>query len=68
MDSQATTEGLFIDLISDAWRSDTLPKEDIPVPAYELPDPEADSGDVTLTLKEQEEKWSDIALFRLSEL
>lgn len=67
MDSQVSTEGYFADLIDDAWRSDTLPEDDIAVPVWELSDPEADTGDIHLTLKEQEQKWSDIMLSSLSE-
>lgn len=55
------------DLIDDTWRSETLPQEEIDFPFYELPDPEADNGDVNLTLKEQEQKWTDIALSSLNE-
>lgn len=67
MDSQVQIEGHLIDLVDDAWRADKLPEDDINVPVHELPDPEADSADINLTLKEQEQKWSDIALSSLSE-
>lgn len=67
MDSQVQIEGHFIDLVDDAWRADKLPEDDISVPLHELPDPEADTGDINLTLKEQEQKWTDIALSTLSE-
>lgn len=67
MDSQIQIEGYLIDLVDDDWRIDTLPKDDIDVPSHELADPEADTGDIHLTLKEQEQKWSDIALTALSE-
>ncbi|XP_072377337.1 anaphase-promoting complex subunit 13 [Diabrotica undecimpunctata] len=67
MDSQVSIEGYYVDLIDDAWRSETLPEDDIAVPTWELADPEADSGDIHLTLKEQEQKWSDIMLSHLSE-
>lgn len=67
MDSTVQIEGHFVDLIDDKWRSDKLPEDDINVPTYELSDPEADSGDINLTLKEQEQKWTDIALNTLSE-
>ncbi|KAK9711652.1 Apc13p protein [Popillia japonica] len=68
MDSQVTIEGYLVDLVDDDWRADKLPEDDITVPLYELPDPEADSGDVNLTLKEQEQLWTDIALPSLNEL
>lgn len=67
MDSVVSIEGRFVDLVDDFWRADKLPKDEITVPAYELSDPEADSGDVHLTLKEQEQKWTDILLNVLSE-
>lgn len=67
MDSQVSTDGYLLDLVDDAWREEVLPNDDISVPTNELPDPEADTGDVHLTLKEQEQKWSDIALGILSE-
>ncbi|XP_019865955.1 anaphase-promoting complex subunit 13 [Aethina tumida] len=67
MDSVVAIEGYYVDLITDQWRGDKLPEDDINVPAYELADPEADSGDIHLTLKEQEQKWSDILLSALSE-
>lgn len=68
MDSQVTIEGYLVDLIDEDWKSDKLPNDDIEVPVHELPDPEADSGDVNLTLKEQDQRWTDIALASLSEL
>lgn len=67
MDSQATIEGRKLDIVDDAWREDRLPNDDINVPPAELPDPEADNGDSHMTLKEQEQKWTDIALGILSE-
>ncbi|KAF2879561.1 hypothetical protein ILUMI_26610 [Ignelater luminosus] len=67
MDSQVSMDGFLVDLVDDNWRADTLPQDDIDVPTYELPDPEADNGDVNLTLKEQEQKWTDIALSTISE-
>lgn len=67
MDSQVQIEGYLVDLIDDTWRADKLPEDDINVPSHELPDPEADTGDIHLTLKEQEQKWTDIALTTLSE-
>ncbi|KAK5647285.1 hypothetical protein RI129_002177 [Pyrocoelia pectoralis] len=67
MDSQVTIEGYLVDLVDDTWRSDVLPQEEIDAPLHELPDPEADNGDINLTLKEQEQKWTDIALNSLNE-
>ncbi|KOB67840.1 Uncharacterized protein OBRU01_19201, partial [Operophtera brumata] len=45
--------GRLIDIVDDEWRAEQLPHEDILVPLEELPDPEADSADSHLTLKEQ---------------
>lgn len=67
MDSVVQSEGYLVDLVDDTWRADKLAEEDIQVPSHELTDPEADSSDVHLTLKEQEQKWNDIALSTLSE-
>lgn len=62
MDSVISVEGRLLDIVDKAWREDTLPHEDIEVPQDELPDFEADNGDSRLTVKEQENKWSDLAL------
>lgn len=67
MDSQVQLDGHLVDLVDDTWRADKLPEDDINVPLHELPDPEADTGEIHLTLKEQEQKWPDIALTTLSE-
>jgi hypothetical protein len=67
MDSQAETEGRLLDIVDDAWRENQLPSDDINVPPAELPDPEADNGDSHMTLREQEQKWTDLALGILSE-
>ena len=44
MDSQVQVEGRLLDTVDDQWRTDTLPLDDIHVPATELPDPEADNA------------------------
>lgn len=67
MDSQVAAEGRLLDIVDDAWREELLPHDDINVPPAELPDPEADNGDSHMTLKEQEQKWTDIALCTLCE-
>lgn len=36
--------------------------------ADDLPDPETDTGESSLTLKEQEQTWSDLALTNLNQL
>lgn len=60
-------DGQLLDLVDDEWRSDRLPRDDVLVPCDELPDPEADTGDAHLTLREQEQKWADIALGALAD-
>ncbi|KAL8611348.1 Anaphase-promoting complex subunit 13 [Nucella lapillus] len=60
-------EGQLMDLIDDKWREDVLPNEDIAVPLMELPELEQDNGPSTETLKEQEQKWGDLALQSLHE-
>jgi hypothetical protein len=46
---------------------DTLPHEDIDVPLVELPDPEADNGPRGETLRQQEDRWTDLGLSRIAE-
>lgn len=65
-DSQVRIDGRLIDIVDNAWREDKLPKDLIDVPPSELPDPEADNGDSHMTVKEQEQKWVDLALGNLS--
>ena len=62
MDSIPTVNGQLLEIVDDAWRSEKLPAEDIAVPINELPDPEADSGDNHLTINQQENRWTDLAL------
>ena len=61
MDSQVQVEGRLLDLVTDEWRKERLPLDDINVPISELPDPEADNGQ-TDSLRQQESKWTDLAL------
>lgn len=58
MDSKYRPPGRLVDLAFD-WQSDRLPHEDIMVPLDELPDPEADSVDSHLTIKEQSLRWQE---------
>lgn len=67
MDSQLQLEGRFLDIIDDAWRKDKLPEEDVSVPLTELPDPESDNGNAGESVREQENKWTDLALHQLGE-
>lgn len=67
MDRTLFIDGYLVDLIDDEWRNDKLPTEDIEVPAHELADPEADTADSHTSLKEQEQRWSDVNLNALTE-
>ncbi len=62
MDSEVLREGRMMDIVDREWREDRLPHEDIDVPLMELPELEPDNGNTTETLKEQEQKWTDLAL------
>lgn len=67
MDSQVQSQGRLLDIVDNEWKEDKLPSDDISVPQNELPDPDSDNGDSHLTLREQESKWTDLALSQLSE-
>ncbi|XP_038271935.2 anaphase-promoting complex subunit 13 isoform X1 [Dermochelys coriacea] len=67
MDSEVQRDGRILDLIDDAWREDRLPYEDVAIPLNELPEPEQDNGGTTESVKEQEMKWTDLALQYLHE-
>lgn len=67
MDSEVMRDGHLMDIVDDKWRQDKLPDDDIAVPLLELPDPEPDNGNTNETLKEQEQKWSDLALGNMHE-
>lgn len=62
MDSEVTRDGRLMELIDDKWRQDKLPYADVAIPESELPDAEPDNGPNPETLKEQEQKWTDLAL------
>ena len=62
-----TLEGRLLDIVDDAWRKDKLPEEDIAVPLSELPDPESDNGNTGESVREQENKWTDLALHQFNE-
>ncbi|CAG9567566.1 unnamed protein product [Danaus chrysippus] len=59
MDSKYRRNGRLIDIVDEEWKAEQLPDEDILVPLDELPDPEADSADSHLTLKEQSMRWQE---------
>ncbi|XP_051959743.1 anaphase-promoting complex subunit 13 isoform X1 [Xyrauchen texanus] len=67
MDSEVQRDGRVLDLTDDAWREDRLPYEDVTIPLSELPEAEQDNGGSTESVKEQEMKWSDLALQSLHE-
>ncbi|KAH8371645.1 hypothetical protein KR093_008353, partial [Drosophila rubida] len=62
----APIDDLLLDIVDNAWRMEVLPFDQILVPIEKLPDPEADGGDSHLTLSEQEQKWTDLALSSLA--
>ena len=61
MDSQVQVEGRLLDVVTDDWRKEKLPLDEITVPISELPDPEADNGQ-TDSLRQQESTWTALAL------
>ncbi|MEQ2226406.1 hypothetical protein ILYODFUR_027150 [Ilyodon furcidens] len=67
MDSEIQRDGRVLDLTDDAWREDRLPYEDVSIPLSELPEAEQDNGGSTESVKEQEMKWTDLALQSLHE-
>jgi len=67
MDSQVVADGRLLEIIDEEWRKDTLPKDDIAVPFGELPDPEADTGNSGESLREQENKWTELGLANITE-
>lgn len=63
---QPPIDGVLLDIIDNEWRQEELPFDHILVPSEKLPDPEADSADSHLTIKEQQQKWTDLALTSLA--
>lgn len=63
---QPPSDGFLIDIIDNEWRLEELPFDQITVPSDKLPDPESDTADSHLTLKEQEQRWTDLALSTLA--
>lgn len=61
------SDAKLLDLVDDKWREEKLPFEDVQVPLDLLPDPEADSKESNLTLRELEQQWTDLNLGELSE-
>jgi len=67
MDSQVLRRGRLIDIVDKDWRDDKLPNEDITVPHMELPELEPENGNTHETLKEQDQKWTDLGLANLQD-
>lgn len=66
MDSEVRRTGRLMDIVDEDWQTDKLPAEDIAVPQMELPELEPDNGTTVNgnqeTLREQEQKWTDLGL------
>jgi len=66
MDSEVRRDGRLMDIVDEDWQTDGLPVEDIIVPQMELPELEPDNGNSVNgnqeTLREQEQKWTDLGL------
>ncbi|GFX92689.1 RNA-directed DNA polymerase from mobile element jockey [Trichonephila clavipes] len=65
MDSNVARNGRLIDLVDTQWRQEKLPNDSIAVPAADVPDAEPDNSNPQDTLREQEQKWTDLALNRI---
>ncbi|XP_014676950.1 PREDICTED: anaphase-promoting complex subunit 13-like [Priapulus caudatus] len=65
MDSEYIRDGRLMDIVDEAWRAEKLPDDLIAVPVMELPELEPDNGHSNETLREQEQKWNDLALSNL---
>ena len=66
MDSEVRRTGRLMDTVDEDWQTDRLPVDDITVPQMELPELEPDNGTTVNgsqeTLREQEQKWTDLGL------
>jgi len=73
MDSEVRRNGRLMDIVDQDWQTDQLPMEDVLVPQMELPELEPDNGGTTgpgsqqETLREQEQKWTDLGLSSLQD-
>lgn len=67
MDSQVQLDGRLLALVDSEWRMDRLPNDDIAVPVLELPDPEPDATTPNQTLRQQENRWTDLMLSNLTD-
>lgn len=72
MDSEVRRNGRLMDIVDHEWQTDLLPMEDVLVPQMELPELEPDNGTTgpgatQETLREQEQKWTDLGLSSLQD-
>ncbi|XP_032229592.1 anaphase-promoting complex subunit 13 [Nematostella vectensis] len=66
--SYAHRDGRLLDVIDDAWKTDQLPKDDIAVPEFELPPVDDSDNHCNMdSLKEQDQKWTDLGISQLQE-
>ena len=72
MDSEVKRVGRLMDIVDEDWQTDRLPMEDILVPQMELPELEPENGPGNNgsqeTLREQEQKWTDLRLGNLQDI
>ena len=67
MDSEVVRSGRLMDIVDQEWQDDRLPNEDVVVPQMELPELEPENGNTQETLREQEQKWTDLGLSQIQE-
>ncbi|CAH3143902.1 unnamed protein product [Porites lobata] len=66
--SYAHRDGWLLELIDEAWHMDKLPNDEISVPEFELPPvDDSDHNGITDSVKEQEQKWTDLGIQQLQE-
>lgn len=66
--SYAHRDGRLLELIDETWQKDKLPNDEISVPEFELPAvDDSDHNGTTESLKEQEQKWTDLGIQQLQE-
>ncbi|XP_031563627.1 anaphase-promoting complex subunit 13-like [Actinia tenebrosa] len=66
--SYSHRNGRLVDIIDDEWKNEKLPNEEIAVPEFELPPiDDTDNSGTVESLKEQEEKWTDLGISQLQE-
>ncbi|CAH3143524.1 unnamed protein product [Pocillopora meandrina] len=66
--SYAHRDGRLLEIIDENWQKDKLPNDEIAVPEFELPPvDDSDHNGATDSLKEQEQKWTDLGIQQLQE-